>query len=98
MGGEVGSKFYGAGAPAAAQAKTIKLGSEEAEPVVVIYIVSKIGYLMEYMFVSLFDAAIQTIIVALISSFNDGICDNTVGIKWIYTVFTENMVDIEKII
>ena len=81
--GEVESRFYGAGAPGATQAKTVKFGSEE-EPVVVIYIVSKIGYLMEYMFVSLFDAVIKTIIAALILSFNDDICDNIVGIKWIY--------------
>ena len=73
IGEEVRSKLYGAGV-------------EEGEPVAVI--VSEIdivcGYLFEYMFASLFDVVIQTVVSGLISSLNHDICDVTGCIKWIY--------------
>ena len=79
----------------AVQAKTIKSGSEEGEPVAVAAIISKsfivCGHLVEYMFASLFGAALQTVIIrfspsfdALISSFNGDNCGIIDGIKWIY--------------
>ena len=63
-GEEVGSKFYGVGTAGAVQAKTIRLRVKEREPLAVI--ISKLfivcGYLLEYMFASLFDALLQTVI------------------------------------
>ena len=84
-GEEVRLKFYLA---RAVQAKRIRLGLEEGEQVAVAVavIVSKLfivcGYSLEYMFASLFDAVLQTVIDRLAASFgssilsiNDDVCD-----------------------
>ena len=89
----MGLKFYG---ERAVQSRTIKFGSEQGELVAVAAMISKLFivcvYLVEYMFASLFGAALQTVIIrfspsfgALISSFNGDIWGIIGGVKWIYT-------------